>query len=109
MRTTKEFNQTYELVLEGPGLVIEVPAVVQYLNQVFEDLLAIEGFKYTEISTIHGIPRVVTNLPEILPFVGRIINQELEEKLSVMLKVEFEIERRLLSLNLDKHGKPITI
>jgi hypothetical protein len=51
---------------------------------------------------------VDTNLTDILPFVGRIIHQELEEKISLMLKVEFEVEQRLLSINLDKHGKPIT-
>lgn len=107
MRTAEEFNLTYELVMDGPGLVIEVPAVVQYLNQVFDDLLKIEGFKCKEISTIRGIPRVETNLNEILPFVGRIINEQLEENLSLILKVEFEVEQRLLSLNLDKHGKPI--
>jgi len=108
MRTAKEFNETHELVLEGEGLQIDVPSVVQFLNQVFNDLLKIEGFKYTEISTIRGIPRVNTNLTDILPFVGRIIHQELEEKISLMLKVEFEVEHRLLSINLDKHGKPIT-
>lgn len=107
MRTAKEFNKTYELVLDGPGLVLDVPAVVHFMNMVFDDLLKIEGFKYREISTVRGLPRVDTNLDELLPFVGRIINQELEEKLSIMLKVEFEVEQRLLSLNLDKHGKPI--
>jgi hypothetical protein len=43
--------------------------------------------------------RVHTNLDEILPLVGRIIHQELEEKINFVLKVEFEIERRLASLN----------
>lgn len=108
MRTAKEFNVTYKLITDGPGLVIDIPAVVQYLNEVFNDLLKIEGFKCKEISTIHGIPRVDTNLNELLPFVGRIINEQLEENLSLILKVEFEIEQRLLSLNLDKNGKPIT-
>jgi len=27
----------------------------------------------------------------------------------MLLKVEFEVEERLRSLSLDKHGKPITI
>ena len=109
MRTAKEFNQTHKSVLDGEGLQIDVPSVVQFLNQVFNDLLKIEGFRYTEISTIRGIPRVDTNLTDILPFVGRIIHQELEEKISLMLKVEFEVEQRLLSINLDKQGKPIII
>jgi hypothetical protein len=50
---------------------------------------------------------VYTNLDELLPFVGRIINQELEEKINFILKVEYEIENRLLTLNLDKNGNPI--
>ena len=42
-----------------------------------------------------------------MPFAGRILNQELEEKINFILKVEYEIENRLKSLNLDKYGKPI--
>lgn len=106
MRTSKEFNQRYELILDGPGLVIDIPAVVYYLDQWFDDLLKIEGFRCKEISTVRGLPRVDTNLEELMPFVGRIINQEIQEKLSLILKVEFEVEQRLASLNLDKHGKP---
>ncbi len=109
MRTAKQFNQTYELVCTGEGLTIEVPSVVQFLNLAFIDFLRIEGFEYKEISTIHGIPRVDTNLPDIMPYVGRVIQSELEEKISLMLKVEFEIEERLRSINLDKNGNPLTL
>jgi hypothetical protein len=51
--------------------------------------------------------RVYTNLYDLMPFVGRIIDQELEEKINFILKVEFEIEHRLKSLNLSKDGTPI--
>ena len=50
-----------------------------------------------------------TNLPDLMPYVGRIIQLELEDKISMLLKVEFEVEERLRPLSLDKHGKPITI
>jgi hypothetical protein len=50
---------------------------------------------------------VYTNLEDVLPFVGRIINQELEEKINFILKVEYELEKRLKSLNLSKDGTPI--
>jgi hypothetical protein len=50
---------------------------------------------------------VHTNLQEIMPFAGRILEQELEEKINFILKVEFEVENRLKSLNLDKDGKAI--
>ena len=35
--------------------------------------------------------------------------QKLEEKISLILKVEFEVEERLRSINLDKNGKPLEI
>jgi hypothetical protein len=107
IRTNKEFNDQYIHYINGPGLLINEPSVVQYLTEVFNDLAKIKAFSCKEITTIHGIPRVDTNLTEIIPFVGRIIHQELEKSISIILKVEFEVEQRLASLNLDKHGNPI--
>ena len=109
MTTTKEFDIEYIDYLETGfnGMEIGVPSVVHYVNTVFKDLIKIPGFKYSQIKTKFGLPRVYTNLDELLPFVGRIINNELEEKISLLLKVEFEVEQRLLSLNLDKNGKPL--
>ena len=106
MKTTKEFNDAYVDILgSGPGLIIEVPSVVQYLNQMFNDLKKIEGFKYNEISTIYGIARMDTNLIELFsPLLGRIIHKQIEEDISLILKVEVEVEQRLLTLNLNKHG-----
>ena len=109
MRTAKEFNDSYELICEGGGLVIDVPAVVQFLNVAFADFLKVDGFRYKQVSTVRGIPRVETNLTEIMPYVGHVIHSELEEKISLILKVEFEIEERLRSINLDKNGKPLSI
>ena len=43
MRTAKEFNQTYELVCTGGGLVIDVPAVVQFLKLSVHRLLENRG------------------------------------------------------------------
>ena len=107
MRKNTDFNQTHSEYLDGEGLLLDVPSVVHYLNEIFNDLTKIEGFKYHEISTVHGIPRVVTNLTELLPFVGRIIHENIEESLSIILKVEFEVEQRLSSINIDKQGNPI--
>jgi hypothetical protein len=50
---------------------------------------------------------VNTTLQEVMPFAGRILEQELEEKINFILKVEYELENRLRSLNLDKNGKTI--
>ena len=108
MRTCKEFNEKYKDYLNSEsGMVLELPSVLAYVDQVFQDLTEIPGFKYQQIRTIHGLARVTTNLQEIMPFAGRIIEQELEEKINFILKVEFEIENRLKSLNLDKDGKSI--
>ena len=109
MRTSKEFNAKYADYLEenNYGIDINLPSVLAYVDQIFQDLIKIEGFKYQQIKLKFGLSRVYTNLDELLPFVGRIIQQELEEKINFILKVEFEIERRLESINLDKDGKSI--
>jgi hypothetical protein len=109
MRTSKEFNAKYADYLEenNYGVDINLPSVLAYVDQIFQDLIKIEGFKYQQIKLKFGLARVYTNLDDLLPFVGRIIQQELEEKINFILKVEFEIERRLESLNLDKDGKSI--
>jgi hypothetical protein len=108
MRTIKEFNDNYKDYLEGgSGMLLNIPSVIAYVNEVFTDLTWIPGFKYEEITTQHGLARVRTNLQELMPFAGRILEQELEEKINFILKVEFEIEHRLASLNLDRNGKAI--
>lgn len=109
MRTSKEFNEKYKNFLaEGHyGMDISIPSVLAYVDQIFQDFTKIEGFKYQQIKTKYGLARVYTNLDELLPFAGRILQQELEEKINFILKVEFEIERRLESLNLDKDGNSI--
>jgi len=108
MRTTKEFNIKYNLYLDHEsGMLLEIPSVLAYVDQIFNDLTEIPGFKYQQIRTIHGLAKVTTNLQDIMPFAGRILEQELEEKINFILKVEFEVENRLKSLNLDKDGKSI--
>lgn len=108
MRTTKEFNIKYNLYLDHEsGMLLEIPSVLAYVDQIFQDLIQIPGFKYQQIRTMHGLAKVYTNLDDLMPFAGRIINQELEEKINFILKVEYELENRLRSLNLDKDGKTI--
>jgi hypothetical protein len=109
MRTAKEFNSKYDYYLEEGhyGMDIDEPSILTYVDQIFQDLTHIPGFKYQQIKTKYGLARVHTNLDDILPFVGRIINQELEDKINFILKVEYEVENRLLSLNLDKNGNSI--
>jgi hypothetical protein len=107
MRDVKEFNKKYSKYIEGSGMNIDEPSVLAYVDHIFNDLILIPEFKCEEIKTMHGLARVYTNLDELMPFVGRIINQELEEKINFILKVEYELENRLKSLNLKKDGTPI--
>lgn len=109
MRTIEEFNNKYKEYIDEDhyGMDINEPSVLAYVDQIFNDLTQIPGFKYQQIKTKFGLARVYTNLEEIMPFVGRIINQELEEKINFILKVEYELENRLKSLNLSKDGTPI--
>jgi hypothetical protein len=109
MRTSKEFNEKYkDYIDEGHyGMSIEEPSILAYVDQVFNDLTWIPGFQFQQIKTKFGLARVYTNLQEIMPFAGRILEQELEEKINFILKVEYELENRLASLNLDKDGKSI--
>ena len=110
MRTNQEFNEKYKEYLEEGhyGMDIGEPSILAYVDQIFNDLTQIPGFKYQQIKTKFGLARVYTNLDDIMPFVGRIINQELEEKINFILKVEYELENRLKSLNLDKNGKALS-
>ena len=109
MRTSKEFNDKYKEYIdeEHYGMDISESSVLAYVDQIFNDLTQIPGFKYQQIKTKFGLARVYTNLDDLMPFVGRIINQELEEKINFILKVEYEVENRLKSLNLSKDGTPI--
>ena len=109
MRTNEEFNSKYKEYIEEDhyGIDIHETSVLVYVDQIFNDLIKIPGFKYQQVKTKYGLARVYTNLQEIIPFVGRIIEQELEEKINFILKVEYELENRLASLNLDKDGKSI--
>ena len=108
MRTSQEFNEKYKDYLNHEsGMLLEIPSVIAYVDQIFQDLIKIPDFKYQQIRTVYGLAKVVTNLQEIIPFAGRILEQELEEKINFILKVEFEIENRLLTLNLDKNGNPL--
>ena len=109
MRTSKEFNEKYkEYIEEGHyGMDINEPSVLTYVDQIFNDLIKIPGFQFSQIKTKYGLARVYTNLYELMPFVGTIIDQELEEKINFILKVEYEIVHRLKSLNLDRDGNSI--
>ena len=52
MRTSKEFNEKYKDYLDSKsGMLLDIPSVLSYVDQVFTDLTWIPGFKYEEITT----------------------------------------------------------
>lgn len=58
--TTDEFNEKYKDYLEEGhyGLAIELPNLVEALDGVFQDLIKLEGFKYSQIKCKFGSARV---------------------------------------------------
>ena len=72
MRENKEFNDKYDAYLDKDhgGMQIQVPAVLIYVDQIFNDLIKIPDFKYQQIKIKYGLARVYTNLDDIIPFVG---------------------------------------
>lgn len=102
--TCKEFNEKYKDFLdEGQhGLLIEVDGIVRYLDQIFNDLTKIPGFRYSHIATNFGLARFHNNLPEILPYVGATMDKAVEERINFILTVEREIEQRLLAKEQEK-------
>jgi len=62
--TASEFNIKYNDYLEKGhyGLDIDVPSVVEYLDKVFQDLIHIPGFKYSQIKTKFNSVRFYSTL-----------------------------------------------
>ena len=58
--TTEEFNKKYEDYLKDGhyGLAIDNPEAIEYLDKVFEDLITIPYFKYSQIKEKFGSTRV---------------------------------------------------
>jgi hypothetical protein len=95
---SKEFNIKYNVFLEKgfPGLLIEESAFVDHLDKFFSEVTKIKGFKYYKISQgNHSTLVMKTNLSRILPSLGWIIENKIEEDLSYTLQIEKEVQRRL--------------
>lgn len=91
-----QFNKKYfDYLSEGHyGLDINIPELVEELDIVFQELIKIPGFKYTQIKEKFHQARFYTNLSGILGVVGRMIDRKIEEDLTFFLKVEETISRR---------------
>ena len=58
--TTTEFNEKYKDYLEEGfyGLVINSENVIKFLDKIFQDLIKIPGFRYSQIKLKMGYTRV---------------------------------------------------
>lgn len=88
--TASEFNEKYKEYLEEGhyGLDISTPSIIKYLDEMFQDLIKIPGFKYSQIKEKFNTSRFYTNLYELIGKPGLIINNEVERILNILLKYE---------------------
>ena len=88
--TASEFNEKYKEYLEEGhyGLDISTPSIIKYLDEMFQDLIKIPGFKYIQIKEKFNTSRFYTNLYELIGKPGLIINNEVERILNILLKYE---------------------
>lgn len=68
--TAREFNNKYKDYLEDKfyGLAIDIPTVVEFLDGIFEDLVKIPGFKYSQIKMKFGMARFYSTLNRELSY-----------------------------------------
>lgn len=104
--TKEEFNIRYESFLEegSPGLVVDNSEFIDRLDKFFLEVTSIKGFKYYKISEGNHLTLVMkTNISKILPSLGWIIENKIEEDLSYILQIEKEIQKRLKEKEYDKY------
>lgn len=88
--TASEFNEKYKEYLEEGhyGLDISTPSIIKYLDEMFQDLIKIPGFKYSQIKEKFSTSRFYTNLYELIGKPGLIIIDKVEETLNILLKYD---------------------
>lgn len=95
--TVSEFNTKYIDFLEGGhyGLDIEYPSVVEYLDKIFEGLIKIPGFKYSQIKWKFNSSRFYSNLNIVLPNLGGTVETTIEYEINRLVVIEDEVNKRL--------------
>ena len=95
--TVDEFNEKYSAYLEEGhyGLDIDIPEAVEYLDKIFEGLIKIPGFQYSQIKSKYGTSRFYSNLRDVLETtVGYYIENNIEDRLNIFLQVDDVIRIR---------------
>lgn len=88
-----QFNQKYSTYLEEGhyGLDIDIPVIVSYLDEIFQELAQIPGFQYSQIKTKFSEGRFYNNLDVVLGFkLSRMINNEIEKKITLLSQAHYE-------------------
>jgi hypothetical protein len=95
--TTEEFNEKYKDYLEDGhyGLDISYPSVIEYLDKIFQDLIKVPGFKYSQIKLKFNSSRFYTNLYTIAPTFGGLLDRTIEKEIDFLVRVEDEVYKRL--------------
>jgi hypothetical protein len=94
--TSTEFNEKYSAYLEEGhyGLDIDIPEATDFLDKAFQVLIKIPGFKYSQIKSKYNSSRFYTNLRDTLEFVGKHIENSIENELDFYIKAEELIYKR---------------
>jgi hypothetical protein len=90
---SNQFNQKYSAYLEEGhyGLDIDIPVIINYLDEIFQELTQISGFQYTQIKLKFSEGRFYNNLDVILGFnLSRMINNEIERKITLLSQAHYE-------------------
>lgn len=101
----EEFNTKYSSFLEEgfPGLVIEDTRFIGKLDKFFEEITKIKGFKYYKISEGNHLTLVMkTNISRVLPGLGWVIENKIEEDLSYVLEIEKQVRIRIKQIQNEK-------
>lgn len=81
--TSREFNEKYKKYIEPGferrGLEIDIPAVTEYLDKVFQDFIKVEGFCFSMIKSKFGYCRFYAE-PASIP------TSEVEEEINKYLR-----------------------
>jgi hypothetical protein len=90
--TADEFNEKYKDYLEKGhyGLDLNSPNIIKYLDEMFQGLIEIPGFKYSQIKEKFGSSRFYTNLYQLIGKSGLIISNKIESDLNLLLKYQYE-------------------
>ena len=80
MKLSEEFNNKFRDSLDGEGMKLEYKSLAGYMDSVLKDLSIIPGFKWYEITTIQGMGYFDSNIEELIPCVGRIMKDEIQNQ-----------------------------